>query len=153
VPWLILSASLLFLLQPLIARWTGIGQPHEAPSRTTLFGIIVLQFLIAVYGGYFGAGIGILMLSGLAMMGMSDIHEMNGLKTVLATVINGLAVAYFVLNGKVVWQYAVPMTAAAIIGGFLGASTARKMNRVVVRWMVIAIGIGLSTYYFWKMYG
>jgi len=153
VPWLILLASALFLLQPLIARWTGIGQPHAAPTTATMTGIIVLQFFIAVYGGYFGAGIGILMLSGLALMGIADIHLMNGLKTVLATVINGLAVANFVLNGKVVWSIALPMTVAAIIGGFVGAATARKLNRVMVRWIVIAIGVGLSGYYFWKTYG
>jgi uncharacterized membrane protein YfcA len=153
VPWLILTASLLFLMQPAMARWTGIGLPHAAPAPKTVAGVILLQFLIAVYGGYFGAGIGILMLSGLALIGIGDIHEMNGLKTVLATVINSLAAAIFVCNGKVEWSYAVPMTAAAIVGGFVGASTARKLNRVVVRWIVIAIGIGLSGYYFWKTYG
>jgi uncharacterized membrane protein YfcA len=153
VPWLILTASTLFLMQPLIARWTGIGQPHAAPTTATMAGIVLLQFLIAVYGGYFGAGIGILMLSGLALMGMADIHQMNGLKTVLATAINGLAVAIYILNGTVVWRYALPMTIAAIAGGFLGAATARQLNRVVVRWIVIAIGIGLSAYYFWKTNG
>ncbi len=153
VPWLILSASLLFLLQPMIARWFGIGNPHDAPTSATVTGVIALQFVIAVYGGYFGAGIGILMLSGLALIGISDIHQMNGLKTVLATMINGLATAMFVWNGKVVWFYAVPMTAAAIVGGFVGASTARRLNRTVVRWIVISIGIGLSSYYFLKTYG
>ena len=126
IPWLILLASSLFLLQPMIARWIGIGGPHEAPTPKTLTGVIALQFLIAVYGGYFGAGIGILMLSGLALIGISDIHHMNGLKTVLATMINGLATAIWVWNGKVDWRYAWPMTAAAILGGFLGASTAEN---------------------------
>lgn len=151
VPWLILTASLLFLLQPAIARWIGIGQPHETPTSNTVAGIIGLQFLIAVYGGYFGAGIGILMLSGLALIGIADIHLMNGLKTVLATIINGLATAIFVFNDKVDWRYAIPMTAAAILGGFVGASTARKLNRTLVRWIVISIGVGLSSYYFWKI--
>jgi uncharacterized membrane protein YfcA len=153
VPWLILSASVLFLLQPLISQWMGIGQPHVAPTRSTIAGVVTMQFLIAVYGGYFGAGIGILMLSGLALMGMADIHQMNGLKTVLATIINGLAVVVFVGQGAVNWHYAVPMTAAAIAGGFFGANTARKLNRALVRWIVISIGIGLSSYYFWKTYG
>lgn len=153
VPWLILTASVLFLLQPTIARWMGIGLPHAAPTSGTIGGVIVLQFLIAVYGGYFGAGIGILMLSGLALIGIGDIHQMNGLKTVLATVINGLATVMFVLNDKVNWSYAIPMTAAAIAGGLVGSSTARQLNRVLVRWIVISIGIGLSSYYFWKTYG
>lgn len=125
VPWLILSASLLFLLQPAIAKWIGIGQPHETPSSNTVAGIIALQFVIAIYGGYFGAGIGILMLSGLALIGIADIHLMNGLKTVLATIINGLATAIFVFNGRVDWHFAIPMTVAAIAGGFVGASAAR----------------------------
>jgi uncharacterized membrane protein YfcA len=150
VPWLILTAAVLFMLQPLIARWMGIGQPHAVPTSATILGIMLLQFLIAVYGGYFGAGIGILMLSGLAMMGIADIHQMNGLKTVLATIINGLATAMFVVNGKVNWKFAIPMTVAAIVGGFLGAATARRLNRTVVRWVVITIGVGLSSYYFWK---
>lgn len=153
VPWLILTASLLFLLQPSIAAWIGIGQPHETPSSATVAGIIGMQFLIAVYGGYFGAGIGILMLSGLALIGIADIHLMNGLKTVLAGIINGLATAIFVFNGKVDWHFAIPMTVAAIAGGFAGASVARQLNRTLVRWIVIAIGIGLSSYYFWKTYG
>jgi uncharacterized membrane protein YfcA len=152
VPWLILTASALFLLQPSIARWTGIGSPHERPTSTAIAGVIALQFAIAVYGGYFGAGIGILMLSGLALIGLSDIHQMNGLKTVLATIINGLAMVIFIWNDKVDWRYALPMTVAAILGGFGGASIARRLNRQLVRWIVIAIGIGLSGYYFWKTY-
>lgn len=153
VPWLILTASALFLLQPTIARVTGIGKPHASPTPKTIWGVIAFQFLIALYGGYFGAGIGILMLSGLALIGIDDIHLMNGLKTVLATLINGLAVFVFVLRGAVNWQYAIPMTVAAIVGGFVGASVARKLNRTLVRWIVIVIGVGLSGYYFWKTYG
>ena len=100
VPWLILTAALLFLLQPYIARWTGIGKPHAAASRGTMVGIICFQFLVAIYGGYFGAGIGILMLSSLALIGLSDIHQMNGLKTLLALAINGVSVAVFAAR----WQ-------------------------------------------------
>jgi hypothetical protein len=92
VPWLILTAALLFALQPLIARLTGIGQPHTRPGGGTLTAIVLFQFGVAVYGGYFGAGIGILMLSALAMMGLADIHVMNGLKSWLGSCINGVAV-------------------------------------------------------------
>ena len=96
VPWLILTAALLFALQPQVSRWTGIGQSHAAPTRAAVAGIIMFQFLVAVYGGYFGAGIGILMLSALAMMGISDIHMMNGLKIVLNALINGVSVVWFI---------------------------------------------------------
>jgi uncharacterized membrane protein YfcA len=152
VPWLILAASLLFLLQPAITKWTGIGHPHAQPSKSTMAGIVSFQFLIALYGGYFGAGIGILMLSSLALMGLGDIHRMNALKSVLASAINGMAVVMFIINGRVDWNYAVPMIVAGIAGGFVGASVSRRLDKNVVRWTVIAIGFGLSTYYFTRVY-
>ncbi len=152
VPWLILVATVLFLLQPTITKWTGIGQPHEQPSAATRLGIVVLQFLIAVYGGYFGAGIGILMLSALALMGLSDIHRMNAVKTLLASGINGMSVAVFLWSGKVYWPLAVPMIVSAIIGGFAGASVARRLDKNIVRYTVVAIGLLLSAYYFLKTF-
>ena len=152
VPWLILAASALFLLQPAITKWTGIGQPHAQPSKWTMAGIVGFQFLIALYGGYFGAGIGILMLSSLALMGLGDIHRMNALKSLLASAINGMSVVLFVAHGKVDWNYGVPMIAAGIAGGFVGASVSRKLDKNVVRWVVIAIGFGLAIYYFTRVY-
>lgn len=152
VPWLILAAAVLFLLQPAITRWTGIGQPHAHPSGFTMAGIIAFQFVIALYGGYFGAGIGILMLSSLALMGLGDIHRMNALKSLLASAINGTSVTLFIFSGKVNWDYAVPMIAAGIAGGFVGASVSRKLDKNVVRMVVIAIGFGLATYYFTRVY-
>ncbi len=152
VPWLILAASALLLLQPAITKWTGIGKPHATPTTTTMAGIVVFQFLIALYGGYFGAGIGILMLSSLALMGLGDIHRMNALKSLLASAINGTSVAMFVMTGKVDWSYAIPMIIAGIAGGFAGASVSRKLDKNVVRWIVIAIGFGLATYYFTRVY-
>lgn len=150
VPWLILVATVLFLLQPVISRWTGIGHPHAAPSRITVAGIILFQLMVAIYGGYFGAGIGILMLSALALMGISDIHRMNAVKTVLASTINGVSVGLFIWFDKVNWTLAVPMIVSAIIGGYAGASVARQLDKNVVRYIVVAIGLVLSAYYFVK---
>ena len=152
VPWLILAAALLFLLQPVITKWTGIGQPHAQPSKWTMAGIVGFQFVIALYGGYFGAGIGILMLSSLALMGLGDIHQMNALKSLLASAINGMSVAMFIAHDKVNWHYGIPMIVAGIAGGFVGASVSRKLDKNVVRWVVIAIGFGLATYYFTRVY-
>jgi len=152
VPWLILIAATLFLLQPAITRWTGIGEPHAQPSQSTIIGIVCFQFLIAVYGGYFGAGIGILMLSSLALMGLGDIHRMNALKSVLASVINGTSVVMFLAYGKINWTYAVPMIVAGIGGGFVGASVSRRLDKNLVRWVVIATGFGLASYYFTRVY-
>ena len=152
VPWLILVATTLFLLQPTISKWTGIGLPHAAPSLGLKCGLIVFQFLVALYGGYFGAGIGILMLSSLALMGISDIHRMNGVKTILASAINGVSVILFIKLGKVNWEMAVPMIISAIIGGYVGASVARRLDKKLVRYAVVVIGLVLSAFYFLKIY-
>jgi len=150
VPWLILTAAVLFMLQPLIARWFGVGLPHEQPSRGVVAVVLVCQFLIAVYGGYFGAGIGILMLSSLALMGLADIHRMNALKTLCASCINGVACLVFIVGGQVHWPYAAAMALAAAAGGYAGARVARRLNRSLVRGMVATIGFALAGYYFWR---
>ncbi len=166
VPWLILLATVLFLLQPQISRRLGVGkaekidlaEPASSPlhriqhSNVFWTGIISFQFLIALYGGYFGAGIGILMLSTLALMGINDIHQMNSLKSLLAGTINGVAVIVFVGFGKVDWRLALPMMVASVVGGFLGAVIARRLDKNLVRYSVILIGLTLSIYYFVRTY-
>ena len=102
---------------------------------------MVLQFFISIYGGYFGAGIGILMLTSLAVMGLSDIHEMNALKAVLGTIINGTSVVVFVASGTVNWPFAGAMALASIAGGYAGARVSRRLNRRLVRWIVVGIGV------------
>jgi len=143
VPWLILSATLLFLLQPFVSRFT-----HSAHRPLPVWVLIVAQFVIAVYGGYFGAGIGILMLASLGMMGLTDIHEMNAVKTVQAVAINIVAAIEFIRARNVVWHYALVMMVASIVGGYFGAHYGRRLGRNLVRGIVIGIGICLSVYYF-----
>jgi uncharacterized protein len=150
VPWLILGAALLFALQPQIARLMGIGKSQAVPSIRLVAGAVVFQLVVAVYGGYFGAGAGILMLSALAMIGLSDIHRMNAVKTLLNSVINGTSVLVFVATDKVHWPYALAMAVSASVGGYVGAHTARRINRTVVRGIVVAIGFGLAGYYFYR---
>jgi len=152
IPWLILTAALLFAMQPLIARWTGIGRPRSDISTKIAIGIVALQFCIAIYGGYFGAGIGILMLSSLGMMGLSDIHEMNALKSLLGSLINGVSVAVFVASDCVNWPFALTMGAASIVGGYAGARVARRLNRNLVRMAVVMIGFTLAAYYFYRLW-
>lgn len=148
VPWLILLATALFALQPLLTRWTGIGQPHAEPAPRVLAGIVVFQFLVGLYGGYFGAGIGILMLAALSLMGLGDIHRMNGVKNFLAFAINGLSVVVFQWSGQINWTLAWPMIAAAIAGGYIGSKLIQRLNKQVVRSVVIAIGTVLTINYF-----
>lgn len=148
VPWLILTATLLFLLQPAIAKLTGIGQPHSEPSSATKVGVVAFQFGVAIYGGYFGAGIGILMLSSLALMGLGDIHRMNAAKTFLAACINVTSVVVFAWQDVVNWRLAPPMAIASIFGGYLGAHYGRRLPKALVRWGVILLGFGLAAKYF-----
>jgi uncharacterized protein len=153
VPWLIFAAALLFTVQRPIQRWLGTRTQQGPPTRRAVLMVAGFQFLVAIYGGYFGAGIGILMLSALAFMSVGDIHHMNGMKTVLAALINGVAIVVFIVQGQVRWDYALAMALAAIAGGYLGARVARRLKPAFVRWIVVAIGFGLSIYYFWKQFG
>ena len=123
-------------------------QKSIRPSWLALSGIALLQLIIATYGGYFGGGIGILMLASLGLMGMENIHEMNGLKTFLTSFINGVAVIAFIIAGKVYWLQAVLMVIAAIIGGYAGAYYARQLDPRLVRGFVILVGFGMTIYFF-----
>jgi uncharacterized membrane protein YfcA len=151
VPWLILAAATLFALQPRIGGWLGIGQAGDAPpSRRMVAGAVAFQFLVGLYGGYFGAGIGILMLAALAMIGLADIHRMNAVKSLLGLVINGTSVVVFVASSNVHWPYALAMAAASSVGGYVAARTARRVNRTIVRRLVVVLGFALAGYF---MYG
>lgn len=110
-------------------------------SRKWLIGAVVLQFFVSIYGGYFGAGVGILMLATLGLMGLTDIHQMNGLKNLLGFSINSIAAASFIISGQVKWPAAIVMAAAAILGGYSGARLARKFGRTFARRAVIVIGL------------
>ena len=153
VPWLILTAALLFVVQAPVSRWLKAHKPDHEPGPLGQAVLVGCQFLIAVYGGYFGAGIGILMLTTLGFMGVGDIHRMNAVKTFLAAVINGATVVVFVKDGLVDWALAGPMVVAAVVGGYAGARVARRLPAAYVRYAVIAIGFGLSAFYFARQYG
>lgn len=150
VPWLILTAAVLFLIQQPVVKWLRRHRPDREPGTLTQLGLIGFQFLVAVYGGYFGAGIGILMLAALGFLGVGDIHRMNAAKTFLAATINTASVVEFVRAGLVDWHYAWLMALSAIAGGYVGARVALKLPQPVVRWTATAIGFGLAAYYFVK---
>ncbi len=109
---------------------------------------VILQLAIATYGGYFGGGMGIMMLAAFAIAGMSDIHEMNGLKAILGASVNGVALAEFIVRHAVVWRPGLVMIAGAIVGGYGGASLARHVDRRSVRALVIAVGWAMTLYFF-----
>jgi uncharacterized membrane protein YfcA len=143
VPFLILGATILLAAQELITR-------HVHPAARGRAFIIVFQFLVGVYGGYFGAGMGILMLAALGVIGLTDMHQMNGLKNVLAVAINGIAAIYFALANAVAWGDVLVMTVGSLIGGYLGARMARRLGRKFVRGAVVFIGLAMSIALFVK---
>src|SRR5262249_48915489 len=124
--------------------------PDKLPSAPVQIAVVFFQFLVAVYGGYFGAGIGILMLTALSLMGLGDIHRMNAVKNILGAAINGISVVVFVWEGRIVWSYALVMAAAAVLGGLTGAGVGKRIPRPLLRWLVIMIGLGLGFYYLTK---
>jgi uncharacterized protein len=151
VPFLILGATLLLAGQELITRRLGlVARAHENPSAGWITIVVIFQFLVGIYGGYFGAGIGILILAALGLIGLTDMHEMNGLKNLLAICINGVAAIYFAWSGAVVWKDGFIMAVAAIIGGYLGARVARRLGRTFVRRSVVVIGLAMGIALFFK---
>lgn len=151
VPFLILFAVLLFAVGEPISRRlrrsageTEAGAKDGTQSRAWWVGAAIFQLAVAVYGGYFGAGIGILMLAALGLLGLTDIHQMNGLKNFLAFCINIISALYFMLWGPVEWSSAVVMAAGSIAGGLGGAGLARKLGRTFVRRVVIIIGLAMA---------
>lgn len=150
VPYLILFATLLFMAQGPVQSLLKTSSAEGHHSARWLVGAVLFQLGVGIYGGYFGAGIGILMLAALSILGLSDIHEMNSLKVVFGGAINGVAAAYFVFANMVTWPYVLIMAVAAIIGGVGGAGTARRLGRTTVRWIVICIGFGMAISLFIK---
>lgn len=151
VPFLILFATILFIIQGPVQRRLKTGQTADQPAtRSWLIGASCYQLLVVVYGGYFGAGIGILMLAVLGMMGLNDIHQMNGLKNLLGSVVNAVAAVYFVYAGLIDWQAAALMAAGAILGGYGAAGLARRLGQKFVRRTVIVIGLAMTISLFFK---
>jgi uncharacterized membrane protein YfcA len=152
VPFLILFATLLFMAQEPVQRRLKTAHAEAHKSTKWLVGALLFQLGVALYGGYFGAGIGILMLAALAIIGLTDIHQMNGLKVLFGMSINGVAALYFVWARMVYWPYVVLMAVAAIAGGYGGAGAARKLGRAGVRRIVIGIGFAMALSLFIKKY-
>jgi uncharacterized membrane protein YfcA len=176
VPYLILTATLLFAVQRPLSRWQrsrgkeeggrtneqggtpGTGGPSSLILHPSSFPlarwtvVLAFQFFVAVYGGYFGAGIGILMLAAFGFLGLTNIHRMNGLKNTGGLCINAVAAILFIVNGLVDWRLAPLMAAGSILGGYAGAGTARRIGQENVRRIVVLIGLGLTIAMFVRAY-
>jgi uncharacterized membrane protein YfcA len=146
IPWLLLFAALLFSFGGRIAK--HIARSKQAPLAAGA----VAQLFISVYGGYFGGGMGIMMLAVLTLLGMTHIHRMNALKNVLGALINGVAVVVFVAKGAVAWTPGIAMIAGGITGGYTGAALARRVDPRYVRALVLVIAWSMTAYFFVKTY-
>lgn len=145
VPFLILGATLLLAVQEVVTRRLGVlARAHQRPTRGWIAFVLIFQLGVGIYGGYFGAGIGILMLAALGVIGLTDMHQMNGVKNILAVSINGVAAAYFALSNAVVWSDVLVMMIGTIAGGFLGAKIAHRLGRTFVRRAVVVIGLVMT---------
>jgi len=153
IPFLLLFATLLFAYgNRLSAAVRASTQRLKLPGWAMTALLWAMQLITAIYGGYFGAGIGIVMLAVLAIWGMKNIHEMNGIKTLLATCINGVAVAYFVANGKVDFPSVLWMIGGAVVGGYFGALLGRLVNPVRMRQFITALAALLTVIFFAHVY-
>jgi hypothetical protein len=151
VPFLILFATVLFIAQEPISKRLRLSGEGNRPTVRWESAAMGLQFLSAVYGGYFGAGNGIIMLAVFGLIGLHDIHRANGLKTLLGAVLNSVAVAAFTFSGLVRWWEALIMAAGAIAGGYMSAHVARGVSPAVVRRLVIAIGFIIGATMLWRL--
>jgi uncharacterized protein len=154
VPWLMLAGTVLFMIEPRLSRRReGRGARGLATALRPLAGVVV--FVVAIYGGYFGAGIGILMISALSLLRMGGVHRVVPLKNLLAGSLRGVVV--LVIYGEIAWGYGVPMAVGGLLGGYLGGylggALAGRINPTVLRTIVMVIGFGLAGYYFWTLYG
>jgi uncharacterized membrane protein YfcA len=172
LPWLMLSATLLFIFGGKLTRSTAAPavrdshppDSHTPDSRTpdshrndlaardlsakAIIASSCLQLLVAIYGGYFGGGMGFVILAMLTALGMADIHQMNALKVVLSTATNGVAVIIFILKHAVYWPQALVMICGAALGGYFGAHYSLRLQPARVRWFVIAVGASMTVYFF-----
>jgi uncharacterized membrane protein YfcA len=143
LPWLMLLAAATFTCGDRVRRALSLEHLHG-----NVWLVAAIQFVIAIYGGYFGGGMGIMMLASFALVGMLDIHEMNALKTLLGVLINVLALGEFIVKGIVAWGPGLIMVAGAVVGGYFGAVLARRIDPAWIRGVVVAVGWTMTIYFF-----
>jgi uncharacterized membrane protein YfcA len=152
VPWLVLVATIIIALRPVLVRRREGGSVQ--PDLAVMLWPVALAgiFVVALYGGYFGAGIGILMIGALTFISPGEIRHVVALKNFLNGWMRGVAVLVLVIEGNVDWNYGAPMAIGGLVGGYIGGMVSHCANRTVVRSIVIGIGLAVASYYFWKVY-
>jgi uncharacterized membrane protein YfcA len=152
VPWLLLIAALIFAVSGPLSRWISrrkqatVGATHAPRLAPLLMTLLIVTFYI----GYFGAGAGFLIITTLSLFGYPDLHEINAIKVAATTVANGVAFLIFVFDGQVIWHYCLTAMVACAIGGYCSASLAKRVPQALLRALVVLIGLGMATFFFWK---
>ncbi|HTV56239.1 MAG TPA: sulfite exporter TauE/SafE family protein [Terriglobia bacterium] len=151
IPFLFLAATLLFAFGRRIFKFTALLEEAEhRPPLLLIGGVTLLQFFTSVYGGFFGGGMGILMLAFLTLLPLGDIHSMNAVKTVLATAVNGVAIVAFIVARVIYWPQGILMLAGAVLGGYGGARCAQRVNPAWIRAVVVFFGLAMSFIFLWR---
>ncbi len=148
IPYLLLLATTVFICGEPLKTWSQRLSPKSPSVNPSPKNLVVLQLLISIYGGFFGAGIGILMLATLTFAGIKNIHATNALKVILGSCINGIAIVPFIFAGVIVWQQAIIMAVGGSLGSYVAARFARKIRPQIVRRFVALVAIGMTVYFF-----
>lgn len=151
LPWLLLTASLLFWVSGPVSRWLARrSQTPHAERKPAMLPLFLVIMPVTFYIGYFGAGAGFLLMSALALFGIEDMHSLNSLKVLAACTSNFCAVVTFIVGGAIVWHYCLISMVFAAVGGYVGAQYARRMNANVLRTIVVVTGCTMAAYFFWR---
>lgn len=148
IPYLLLLATLVFMFGESLKAWFQRQSKKSSPESVPLFNLVLAQLAIAIYGGFFGAGLGILMLATLSFLGIKSIHTMNAFKTFLGSCINGIAIIPFIFAGVIAWHQTILMAVGGSLGGYFIAHYARKVKPQLIRRFVIVIAFSLTAYFF-----
>jgi len=146
VPWLMLLGTLAFAFGP---QLSVVLRRHFRIGRRTM---MACQFVLSIYGGYFGGAVGVMLMACWSLLGMTDLLAMNAAKTLLVTAMNTVAAICFAVAGLVWWPQALAMMAASVVGGYLGASVARRLNQAMFRRLVSALYFALTAAFFWRSF-
>lgn len=145
VPFLLLGATAVFLCGGRVRQWAA-----SRRGEVAAFGAATM-LPVAIYGGYFNGGLGIVLLALFSLWGMTDLHAMNGLKNWLSFALSIIACAVFALGGQIAWLPAGIMAAGSVLGGYLGAPLARRIPMPVLRLLIAAVGFGMTAIFFWRL--
>ena len=148
IPYLLLSATLIFTFGDALRGWLQLRTQQSTPDSVPIVNLALAQLAIAIYGGFFGAGLGILMLATLSFLGIKSIHTINAFKAFLGSCINGIAIIPFIFAGVILWQQAILMAVGGSLGGYLSAHYARKLEPQLIRKFVIFVAFSMTIYFF-----